>query len=182
MVPATHLDAAGTDPGDPDGARRSCGRRSWARSPTSMSRRSAASNSCSASSCPISGVAMLNFAPAAAMAVLVFGVPLKGSLAALIVARTALCHGDDRLRAADLRLRPHADRRPVRHRDPDGAAGDAVLRHDGAGFHAVRFPADDGPVFPMTYFLPISVGTSRSRSGLPISARRWRASRSSFRC
>ena len=49
-----------------------------------------------------------------------------------------LCLGDDSLRAVDLELRQHADRGLVRHRDPDGAAGDAVLRHAGSGIDARR--------------------------------------------
>ena len=45
----------------------------------------------------------------------------------------ALRHDDDRLRHADIVVCQHADRRAVRHRDPDIAAGDAVLRHADPG-------------------------------------------------
>ena len=53
-----------------------------------------------------------------AMAVLLFGVPLKGSFLALARGHAPLCDRDDRLRPADLHLRQHADRGAVRHGDP----------------------------------------------------------------
>ena len=62
----------------------------------------------------------------------------EGQLSRAAAGRADLRHDDDRLRHADFRLHPHADRGAVRDRDPDRAAGDAVRRHDDAGLVAVR--------------------------------------------
>ena len=97
-------------------------------------------------------VAMLNFAVLAAMAVFVFGVPLKGSLAALAVGALIYVTATTALRPADLELRQHADRGAVRHRDPDRAAGDAVLRHADAGLRADRVSGADGAAVPDDLF------------------------------
>ena len=79
---------------------------------------------------PYIAVAMANFALLLLMAL--FRVPraAEGQLSCAAARRPALCHGDDGLRHADLRLHQDADRRPVRHRHSDRAAGDAVFRHD----------------------------------------------------
>ena len=76
---------------------------------------------------PYVAVALVNFAVLLLMALFVFGVPLKGSFPTLALGALHLRHGDDRLRHADLGLHQHPDRGAVRHRDPDRAAGDAVL-------------------------------------------------------
>ena len=109
---------------------------------------------------PYIAVAMVNFALMFAMALVVFRVPLKGSFPPLVVWDAGLRHRDDGLWHADFGVRPHPDRGAVRHRDSDRAAGDAVRRHAGPGFGAVRHRRRSWAVgFPMTYFLPISVGT-----------------------
>ena len=62
------------------------------------------------------------------MAVLVFGVPLKGSFAAALLRRVALCRHDDRLWHVDLVLRQYPDRGAVWDGHPHGSARDAILR------------------------------------------------------
>ena len=112
-----------------------------------------------ASSFPTSPWRMVNFAVMFLMALFVFRVPLKGSFPDAAARRAALRHDDDRLRHADLCVYPHPDCRTVRHRHSDLSAGNAVCRHADAGLFACRAWRDHGPLFPMTYFLPISVGT-----------------------
>ena len=109
---------------------------------------------------PYIAVAMANFALLFLMALFVFQVPLKGSLLSAAAGRADLRHRDDRLWHADFGVHQHPDRRAVRHRHPDGDARDAVRRHDDAGLVAGRRCAQImGRAFPMTYFVPISVGT-----------------------
>ena len=136
MVPSTHRAAAGADPGDPDGAGDRA--RKGARLDHQPLRDAGdpASNFCSASSFPTSPWRMVNFAVMLLMALFVFRGPAQGQLPDAGARRAALRHGDDRLRHADLGLHPHPDRRAVRHRHPDCAAGDAVLRHADAGLVA----------------------------------------------
>ena len=81
---------------------------------------------------------MVNFALMFLMALFVFQVPLKGSfptllLGALIYVTATTAYG--MLISAFTRTQIAA---LVRHRHPDRAAGDAVLRHDGAGLVADR--------------------------------------------
>ncbi len=85
---------------------------------------------------PYIAVAMANFALLFLMALFVFQVPLKGSFPTLLAGGADLRHRDDRLRHADFVVHQHPDRRAVRHRHFDGAARDAVRRHDDAGLVA----------------------------------------------
>ena len=109
---------------------------------------------------PYIAVAMVNFALMFLMALFVFEVPLKGSFLALLLGDVDLRQRDDSLRHADLGLRPHPDRGAVRHRHSDRSAGDDVCRD--AWFRCPRCSGMAqimGRLFPMTYFLPVSVGT-----------------------
>ena len=54
----------------------------------------------------------------------------QGKLSAAASRGFALRHRDDGLRHVDFRLHEHANRRAVRHRDPDRAAGDAIRGND----------------------------------------------------
>ena len=78
---------------------------------------------------PYIAVAMVNFFVMFLMALFVFRVPLKGSFPALLLGVVDLRHHDDRLWHADFGICQHPDRRAVRHRYSDRAAGDAVFRH-----------------------------------------------------
>ena len=128
---------------------------------------------------PYIAVATVNFALMFVMALFVFQVPLKGSFPTLLLGVADLCQRDDRLWHADLGLRPHADRGAVRHRHPDRSAGDACLP-------ACMVPVSSlsgiarimGRGFPMTYFLPISVGTFTKGLGF---RRPWRANLAGLR-
>ena len=93
---------------------------------------------------PYIGVAMANFSVMFLMALFVFQVPLKGSFLALTSGRADLRHRDHGLRHADFGIRPHADRRAVRHRHSDLPAGVAVRRPDDAGVLAVRNRTNHG--------------------------------------
>ena len=84
-------------------------------------------------------LAMLNYALLVATAVLLFGVPLKGSLPGADPGGAALRHGHDRHRPADVGLHPDPDRRAVRHRHPHHRAGAAILRPDRADLDADRW-------------------------------------------
>ena len=66
------------------------GKKNWAPSSISTSHRSPGWSFCSASNCPTSSLAMLNFLLLTSLAVLLFGVPLKGSLPALTLAALLL--------------------------------------------------------------------------------------------
>ena len=94
------------------------------------------------------------------MALFVFEVPLKGSfltllLGALIYVTTTTAYG--MLISAFARTQIAA---LVRHGHSDRSAGNAICRHD-----RHRYPRSPGRrrswavAFPMTYFVPISVGT-----------------------
>ena len=101
-----------------------------------------------------------NFTLLFLMALFVFHVPLKGSFPVLLLGVLIYVTTMTGLRHADFGVHQDADRGAVRHRDPDGAAGDPIRRHDDAGVLAGRRGADHGARhFPMTYFVPISVGT-----------------------
>ena len=109
---------------------------------------------------PYIAVAMVNFAVMFVMALLVFEVPLKGSFLTLLLGGADLCHATTGLRHADLGLCEHADRRALRHRHPDRAAGNACSPACWCRSLALRASAQImGRLFPMTYFLPVSVGT-----------------------
>ena len=79
---------------------------------------------------PYIALAMINFLLLTALAVSLFGVPLKGSFLDPGSRGIALCDRSHRLRAADVGLRAQPGRRPVRHRSADHSAGRAVLRAD----------------------------------------------------
>ena len=108
---------------------------------------------------PYIGVAMANFALMFLMALFVFDVPLKGSFSYPTSRRSDLRHDDDGLRHAYFGVHEHADRSAVRHGHSDGSACIAVRRHVDTGILSFRDGTDHGSGFPMTYFVPISVGT-----------------------
>ena len=94
---------------------------------------------------PYVAVAMANFTLMLLLALFVFKVPLKGSfptllLGVLIYVTTMTGYG--MLISAFTKTQIAA---LVRHRHSDGAAGDAVCRHDDAGFLAGRRRADHRP-------------------------------------
>ena len=84
--------------------------------------------------------------------------PLKGSFATLALGALLYVTSDDRLRHADIVVHPHPDCRTVRHRDPDIMPA--------TQFSGMLTPVSSltgggaviGHIFPMTYFLKISVG------------------------
>ena len=102
---------------------------------------------------------MVNFALMFLMALFVFNVPLKGSFLTLLLGVADLRHHDDGLWHADLGLHPHPDRGAVRHRHSDRSAGDTVFRHMVPVSSLSGMAQIMGRGFPMTYFLPVSVGT-----------------------
>ena len=83
-------------------------------------------------------LAMLNFLLLTALAVFVFGVPLKGSFLTLAAAALLYVICRHRLRTGDLHLHAQPDRRPVRHGGTDHPAGNPVLRHDRSGLFPGR--------------------------------------------
>ena len=93
---------------------------------------------------PYIAVAMANFILMLLMALFVFQVPLKGSFPTLAPGGGDLCDGDHRLRHADFSLHAHPDCRVVRDGNPDRSARHPVLRHDDAGFVAVRRGSNHG--------------------------------------
>ncbi len=103
---------------------------------------------------PYIAFATVNFALMFLMALFVFRVPLKGSFSDLAARRRDLRHHDNRLWHGDLGLHPHADRRAVRHGDPDHPAGDDVFRHAGSGILDHRDRTDHGPRLPDDLFPP----------------------------
>ena len=115
---------------------------------------------------PYIGLAMINFCAMFLMALFVFQVPLKGSLPHASGRRAVVCYDDHVVGDVDFGVRRHADRCDVRHGHFDRAAGDAVLRHAGAGIGAHRVAQLMGRGFPMTYFVPISVGTFTKGLGM----------------
>ena len=99
---------------------------------------------------PYVAVAMLSFVVLVALAVILFGVALKGSLSALAVGALLYVATHDRVRPRDVRVHPNPDRGPVRHRHRHDDPGYAVLRSHrprlvtgrrGAR-HRQRFPDD----------------------------------------
>ena len=101
---------------------------------------------------PYVAVAIGNFTLLFLIALFVFQLPLKGSFPALSGGRAALCHRDDRLWHADFSVHKHADRRALRHFDPDRAARDAILWHDDASVVAGRRGPARRPRFPDDLF------------------------------
>jgi ribosome-dependent ATPase len=105
------------------------------------------------------GIAMLDFAVLATMAVLIFGVPLKGSLAALVVGALIYVSATT---AYGLLISSFASTQIAAL---FGAAILTVLPATQFSGMLVPvstlagFPLLMGRLFPMTYFLPISVGT-----------------------
>ena len=93
---------------------------------------------------PYIGVATANFALMFLMAIFVFRRSAQRQLSGAVPRRADLRHGDDRHRDADIDLLRDADCRDVRHRHPDGAAGNAVRRSAGAGEFAVAGRANHG--------------------------------------
>ena len=131
---------------------------------------------------PYVALAMVGFGVVAMMAWLLFGVPIKGSLAALIAGDAALrlCH--DGLRTADLGVRQHTDCGAVRHRPDDGDPGNPVLGHVVARIVTVRCGRGDRGSVP-DELLPADHRRHlyQSRWGLPSWAERCSSSRCSFR-
>jgi ribosome-dependent ATPase len=108
---------------------------------------------------PYVGLAMLDFAVLATMAVFIFGVPLKGSLAALTVG--ALCYVSATT-AYGLLISSFASTQIA------ALFGTAILTVlPATQFSGMLVPVSTlsgfpllmGRLFPMTYFLPISIGT-----------------------
>ena len=109
---------------------------------------------------PYIGVALANFTLMFLMALFVFQVPLKGSFPALLLGVLIYVTAMTAYGMLISAFTQHPDRRAFRHRHSDGAAGDAVRGHDDAGVLARRPGRRSWAArFPMTYFVPISVGT-----------------------
>ena len=82
---------------------------------------------------PYVALAMINFLLLTALAVFLFGVPVKGSFLDPGAAALLYVIGGHRHRAGDVGLRAQPGRRPVRHRSADHPAGGSVLRDDRSG-------------------------------------------------
>ncbi len=81
-------------------------------------------------------IGMINFLILAALAVIVFGVPIKGSFLMLIALHVAVRDRDDRHRDDDVDVHEQPGRGRVRHGDPDHRADDPVLGTAAAGLDA----------------------------------------------
>ena len=81
---------------------------------------------------PYIAVAMVNFLMLLLMALFIFKVPLKGSFLTLALGALIYVTATTGLRHGDFSLYADADRGSFRHRHPDRAAGDHVLRNDDA--------------------------------------------------
>ena len=77
---------------------------------------------------PYIGVAMANFCADVSHGVVCLPGAAQRQFPRAVFRRADLRHDDHRLRHDDFGIRPHADRRAVRHRHSDLSAGDAVLR------------------------------------------------------
>ena len=108
---------------------------------------------------PYVGIAMVDFAVLAAMAVFIFGVPLKGSLATLVVGALIYVSATT---AYGLLISSFASSQIA------ALFGTAILTVlPATQFSGMLVPVSTlsgfpllmGRLFPMTYFLPISVGT-----------------------
>ena len=101
---------------------------------------------------PYIGVAMANFALMFLMALVRLPGAAQGKLPDAASWRADLRHRDHGLWHADLGVRQDADRGAVRHGHSDRSAGDAVLRHVGAGLLAFRDGAAHGAGVPHDLF------------------------------
>ncbi len=104
-------------------------------------------------------VALISFVLLVVQSQLMFQRADQGQPAGAELRRLALCDRHHRLRPADLDLHQHADRRAVRHGDPDHPAHrqfsgltTPVAALEGASYWIGQF-------FPASYFLIVSRGT-----------------------
>ena len=85
---------------------------------------------------PYVAIGMINFFILTALALVVFGVPIKGSFLMLTLCTLLYVIGDDRHRHGHLDVHQQPGRGGLRHRDPHHRADHPVLRPAAAGLDA----------------------------------------------
>ena len=98
---------------------------------------------------PYVAIGMINFFILVALALIVFGVPIKGSFLFLTLCTLLYVHGDDRHRDGHLHVHEHPGRGRVRHRHSHHPADDPVRGPAAAGLDARgQRPGDRARIWP----------------------------------